>query len=265
MEEIGFDGLYMSGFSVATSTLGRPDLGMLGLSEMAQQAKQIAGAIEVPLLADADTGYGGIFSIKRTVEEYESAGLAGLHIEDQDLSVKRCGWLGDVRCVDPQVMVQRLHGALRARRNKDFFIIARTDAKRNLGLDEAIRRAKIYASEGADAVFVEYLTDIDEIRRLVDTVRIPVVVVVIEGKEMLNADLLERAGVKVVLFPISILQATLAAAEKVGVTLKKTGCTKAVLQDMANPENLLKYIRYEDMTRWEALILAVEDPELRGV
>lgn len=254
MEETGFSCLYMSGFSVATSMLGRPDLGMLGLTEMAQQAKHIAAAIEVPLLADADTGYGGIFSIKRTVEEYEMAGLAGLHIEDQDLMVKRCGWLGDVQIVEPKVMLQRLNGALRARRNDDFFIIARTDARRSLGFDEALRRAKIYANESVDAIFVEYLTDIDEIRRVVDAVKIPLVTVVIDEPQMISARELEKAGVRIALFPISILRATLGAARRVGEALRDTGQTSTVMDQLASSEDLLKYIHYEDMFRWESMI-----------
>jgi 2-methylisocitrate lyase-like PEP mutase family enzyme len=254
LEEMGFPCLYMSGFSVATSMLGKPDLGMLGLTEMAQQAKYIATAIDVPLLADADTGYGGIFSIKRTIEEYEMAGLAGLHIEDQDLLVKRCGWLGDVQLVETNVMLQRLKAALSARRNEEFFIIARTDGKRKLGFDEALRRAEVYAKEGADAVFVEYLTDIDEIKRVVDLVKVPVVVVVIDGEQMISASELEKAGVKVALFPISVLHATIGAAEKVGKALQDTGNTKTCLNQMANSESLLKYIRYQDMTKWESIV-----------
>jgi len=251
MEEIGFPCLYMSGFSVATSMLGRPDLGMLGISEMAQQARLIAAAVDVPLLADADTGYGGVFSIKRTGEEYEQSGLAGLHIEDQDLLVKRCGWLGDVQVVELPVMLQRIRSAVRARRNDDFFIIARTDARRCRGFDEALRRAKAYADEGADAVFIEYLTDLDEIRRVVDAVNVPLVTVVIDGPEMITTDQLKSAGVRISLLPISVLQATVGAARKVGDALIQQGHTRAVLDRLATPEDLMRYIRYEDMCRWE--------------
>jgi 2,3-dimethylmalate lyase len=256
MEEAGFPCLYMSGFSVATTVLGRPDLGMLGLSEMAEQAKRIASAIDVPLLADADTGYGGVFSIKRTVEEYEQAGLAGLHLEDQDLSVKRCGWLGEIEVVNAKTMVERIRAALRARRHDDFFIIARTDARRRLGFDEAMRRARLYAKEGADAVFVEYLTDLDEIRRVVDSVQVPVVVVVIDSKQMLGVEQLEGAGVRIVLFPILVLHATIAAAEKVGAALRHSGSTRPVLGELADPDSVLKYIRYREMEEWESGIQA---------
>jgi 2,3-dimethylmalate lyase len=255
MEELGFPCLYMSGFSVATSMLGRPDLGLLSLTEMVQQAKNIAGAIDVPLLADADTGYGGIFSVRRTVEEYEAAGLAGLHIEDQDLMVKRCGWLDDIQLVATDVMLRRLKAALKARRSEDFFIIARTDARRQLGFNAALERAKIYANEGADAVFVEYLTDLDEIRRVVDAVEIPVVVVVIDGDEMLTAKALESAGVRIALFPISVLNATIAVTERVGLTLKNTGSTASMLHEMGSPSQVLKYTQYEKMMEWESVVL----------
>lgn len=252
MEQAGFPCVYMSGFSVATSSLGRPDLGMLGLTEMAEQASRIVSAVEVPVLADADTGYGGIFSIRRTVEEYERAGLAGLHIEDQDLAVKRCGWLGDIAVVSAQEMQQRLRAALAARRNDEFFIIARTDARRNLGFDEALKRAKLYAAEGADAVFVEYLTDIEEIRRVVEAVRVPVVACVVDSEEMLSLDALRSAGVAIVLFPISVLHMTVAAAEQVASALKAEGSTRPLLERMAAPARLLEYIRYQAMVQWEA-------------
>jgi 2-methylisocitrate lyase-like PEP mutase family enzyme len=254
VEESGFPCVYMSGFSVATATLGRPDLGMLGLAEMAEQASRIVSAVDIPVLADADTGYGGLFSIRRTVEEYERAGLAGLHIEDQDLSVKRCGWLGDIEVVSAEAMLERVRAALRARRNEEFFVIARTDARRKLGFKEALRRARLYAREGADAVFVEYLTDIEEVRRLVEAVKIPVVAVVVESEEMLNAEVLKQAGVRIALFPISVLHMTLAAAERVARVLREAGTTAELLPEMVSSENLLKYIRYREMAEWESPI-----------
>ncbi len=251
VEDAGFPCLYMSGFAVSTTLLGRPDLGMVGLGEMAETARRITSAVDVPVLADADTGYGGVFSIRRTVEEYERAGLAGMHIEDQDLTVKRCGHLSEIKVIQIEAMCQRLRAALRARRDDDFFIIGRTDARRPLGFDEALRRAKLYASEGVDAIMVEYLNDTDEIRRIVDAVKVPVVLVVVEGPQMLSPDVIRETGVRIVLYPISTLQAGLAAAEQVASVLQKTGSTRAVLDRMVDPAHLRQYIRFDDMAKWE--------------
>lgn len=254
MQDAGFPCVYMSGFAVAASMLGNPDLGVLGLAEMAGQARRIVSAVDVPVLADADTGYGGVFSIRRTVEEYEDAGLAGLHIEDQDLTAKGCGWLSDIKVISPESMLRNLRAALRARRNENFFIIARTDARRTLGFEEALRRAELYAEQGADAVFVEYLTDITEIRRVVEAVRVPVVVVVVEGEQMLSVEALKTAGVRIVLFAISVLNATVAAAEKVGLELHRAGTTHSLIKQMVNPKNLLKYTRLDEMVAWESAL-----------
>lgn len=262
MEDAGFPCIYMSGFSVATSVLGRPDLGMLGISDMAEQAAHIVSAVNVPVLADADTGYGGVFSVRRTVEEYERVGLAGLHIEDQNLTTKRCGHLAEIEVVEPEIMLGHLRAALRARRNDDFFIIARTDARRPLGFDEALRRANLYTQEGVDAVFVEYLKDIDEIRRVVDSVKLPVMTVVIDAEGMLSVTDMLKAGVRIVLFPISVINATVAAAEKVAAALRRDGTTRAMLDQMADPDDLLRYIRYHEMTDWESDVRV--DPSKKG-
>jgi len=261
MEQAGFPCIYMSGFSVATSTLGRPDLGMLGLSEMADQAARIVSAVEAPVLADADTGYGGVFSIRRTVEEYERAGLAGMHIEDQDLAVKRCGWLGEVELVPAETMCEHIRAALRARRNDDFFLIARTDARRKLGLDEAIRRVQRYAQEGADAAFVEYLTDPEEMRRVVDAVKIPVVAVVIDSETMLSRDELKKTGVRIVIFTISVLHATVAATQKIARTLLEAGTTRPLLNELATASDLLEFIRYQELATWEQQVHLPEGPQ----
>ena len=254
MEDAGFPCIYMSGFSVATSVLGRPDLGMLGISDMAKQACHIVSAVKVPVLADANTGYGGIFSVRRTIEEYERVGLAGLHIEDQNLTTKRCGHLAEIEVVAPELMLGRIRAALQARRNDDFFIIARTDARRPLGFEEALRRAKLYAREGVDAVFVEYLKDIDELRRVVDSVKIPVMTAVIDAEGMFSAADMLSAGVRIVLFPISVINTTVAAAEKVAMTLRRHGTTRSLLEQMVNPSSLLRYIRYHEMSEWESQV-----------
>jgi 2-methylisocitrate lyase-like PEP mutase family enzyme len=251
MEEAGFPCVYMSGFSVATSTLARPDLGMLGLTEMAQAGARIASAVDVPVLADADTGYGGSFSVRRTVEEYERAGLAGMHLEDQDLETKRCGHLGRISVVEPGEMLERLRSALSARNDPDFFIIARTDAVRSHGLDEALRRAELLAREGPDAIFVEYLSVPADLERVRETTDLPIVTTVIDGPDAPKVAELREAGANIILFPVSVLRASVTAAQRVANALRSDESTSSVLEHIADMADVERAIKLEDMRAWE--------------
>src|ERR1700712_2674853 len=162
IEQAGFDCAYMTGFGTTASLLGRPDVGLLGGAEMAGQARRLVQAIDVPLIADADTGYGNAINVVRTVQDYEQAGVAGLHIEDQILP-KRCGHMDGKLVVPMEDMVGKIHAAVDARRDPDLVIIARTDARAMEGLDSALTRARAYREAGADLLFVEALQSVDEI------------------------------------------------------------------------------------------------------
>jgi len=161
IEQAGFDAVYMTGFGAAASLLGRPDVGLLGLSEMADQARRVAAATDLPVIADADTGYGNPINIIRTVQVYEQAGVAGLHLEDQVLP-KRCGHMDGKVVVSASEFEAKIHAAVQARRNPDFTIIARTDARAPHGLEDALTRARAAQAAGADVLFVEALESLEE-------------------------------------------------------------------------------------------------------
>jgi 2-methylisocitrate lyase-like PEP mutase family enzyme len=154
VEHAGFDAVYMTGFGASAALLGRPDVGLLSFAEMVDQARRLVAAVEVPLIADADDGYGNPVNVMRTVREYEAAGVAGLHLEDQ-LSPKRCGHLEGKQLIAASEMVEKIHAAVEARRSEDLVVIARTDARAVEGLDAALERARRYREAGADVLFVE--------------------------------------------------------------------------------------------------------------
>ncbi len=165
IEQAGFGAAYMTGFGTSAGLLGRPDVGLLGLHEMVSNARRIVDAVTVPVVADADTGYGNQINVIRTVQEYERAGVAGLHLEDQVLP-KKCGHMEGKQVVEHAEMIGKVRAAAAARTDPDLVLIARTDARAPHGLDEAIRRAHGCADAGADVLFVEALEGVDEIERV---------------------------------------------------------------------------------------------------
>jgi len=172
IERCGFSAVYISGAGLANATAGVPDIGLLTLSEVSQLAGYIADAVSIPALADADTGFGGAENVARTVRTFERIGLAGMHLEDQEFP-KRCGHLTGKTLVPVDEMSQKLRAAVSARRDKDFLIVARTDARAVEGLDSAVQRAKAYLEAGADAIFPEALQSAGEFRNFARKVRAP--------------------------------------------------------------------------------------------
>ena len=202
IEAAGFEAVYMTGAGVSHVRLGRPDLGLLSFSEMADQAARIADAVDLPVFADADTGYGNALNVQRTVRAYERAGVAGLHIEDQEMP-KRCGHFDEKRVIDRDEMVGKLKAALDARVDPDFVVIARTDARTAVGLEEAMDRAHAYEEAGADVLFVESPLDEDELARVGSAFGKPVLANMVEsGKTpILPAARLQELGFAVVIHP----------------------------------------------------------------
>jgi carboxyvinyl-carboxyphosphonate phosphorylmutase len=202
IEAAGFEAVYMTGAGVSHVRLGQPDLGLLSFSEMADQAGRIADAVEVPVFADADTGYGNALNVVRTVRAYERAGVAGLHIEDQE-APKRCGHFDDKRVVDLGEMLGKIKAALDARVDPDFIVIARTDARTALGLEPAIERAQAFAEAGADVIFVESPLSEEELARVGCCVERPLLANMVEyGKTpILPAERLQDLGFSVVIHP----------------------------------------------------------------
>ena len=205
IENAGFPGVYMTGAGVANGLLGQPDVGLTTLTEMAQAAQNMCAAVDVPVVADADTGFGGSVNVERTVELYERAGVAAIQLEDQ-MVPKRCGHFEGKEVVSIDEMLARLRAAQAARRDPDLMIIARTDARSVLGLDESIRRGLAYAEVGADALFIEAPADDDELKRVGSELAktgLPLLANMVEGGKtpLHSAAELAEFGLKFVIFP----------------------------------------------------------------
>jgi len=215
IERAGFDAVYMTGFGTAASMLGRPDVGLLGLGEMADSARRITAAVDLPVIADADTGYGNAVNVVRTVQEYERAGVAALHIEDQ-VAPKRCGHMAGKQVVPVGEMVGKIEAAVAARRDPDLVIIARTDARAPEGLDAAVGRARRYRGAGADLLFVEALENVAEIESVSrELAGVPLVFNWAEGGKTppLPYERLASLGFALVILPLSLLLSATRAME----------------------------------------------------
>ncbi|AWF82865.1 carboxyvinyl-carboxyphosphonate phosphorylmutase [Microbulbifer sp. A4B17] len=237
IQEEGFKALYMTGGGTAVTHVGRPDLGFITLSEMAANARAIASTVNIPVIADADTGFGGALNAYRTVQEYERSGVAGLHIEDQILP-KQCGHLAGKQVVPIPEMVHKIYGALEGRTDDDFVIIARTDALAVTGVDDTLKRCVAYAEAGVDALFVEAITSREEILRVQKEVDIPLMYNFGEhGKSPLFTHKeLEELSYKLVIYPGSLMFSMCKLAQRVLRELKAKGTTEDLISDMYSPK-----------------------------
>lgn len=232
VEQAGFDAVYMTGFGSTASLLGRPDVGLLSGAEMVDNARRIAAAVDVPVIADADTGYGNAINVVRTIREYEQAGVAGLHLEDQ-VTPKKCGHMSGKAVIEQAEMIGKIRAAAAARRDPDLLLIARTDAAAVEGLDAAIARARAYAGAGADVLFVEAPTSADDIARVAGELAgvAPLVFNWAEGGRTPPVPLARIAelGFSLVLFPIGTLLAATAGIRSLLQTLRTDGTPAAAL------------------------------------
>ena len=254
IERAGFDAVYVSGAGLAASR-GLPDIGLLSMAEVVADAGTIANAVEVPALADADTGYGPPLTVMRTVRAFEKAGVAGIHLEDQEMP-KKCGHLPDKRLVSAFDMARKIAAAVKARRDPDFLIVARTDARAVEGLDGAVRRARAYVEAGADAVFPEALETAEEFRAFAQSlskegVKAPLVANMTEfGRTpYLTAKEFEDLGYRVVLFPVTALRVTTKAVEALLIELKTLGTQRDSLGKMHTRQQLYDLLKYSDYER----------------
>jgi methylisocitrate lyase len=246
----GFRALYLSGAGVANSAFGLPDLGVTTLNDVTEEVRRITAACALPLLVDADTGFGGAFSIARTTRELARAGAAGMHLEDQVQS-KRCGHRPGKQLVPAQEMCDRLKAALDARSDTAFVIMARTDAHAVEGNSAAVARAQAYAATGADMIFAEGLATLDEYRQFTAAVAVPVLANITEfGRTPLfSTQELDEAGVRLALYPLSAFRAMSRAAQEVYATIRQDGTQRALIQRMQTREDLyavLGYHAYEE-------------------
>ncbi|MGH8377579.1 MAG: methylisocitrate lyase [Gammaproteobacteria bacterium] len=248
-ERAGFKALYLSGAGVANASFGLPDLGITSLNDVCEDIRRITGATRLPLLVDADTGWGAAFNIQRTVREMIRAGAAGLHIEDQ-VATKRCGHRPGKELVDANEMCDRIKSAVDGRSDPKFIIMARTDAHAVEGQQAAIERALEYVTAGADMIFAEALTTLDEYRQFTRAVKVPVLANITEfGKTPLfTTKELADAGVRLALYPLSAFRAMSKAAERAYTALRKEGTQKSALDGMQTRAELyevLNYLSYE--------------------
>ncbi|WP_435641415.1 methylisocitrate lyase [Micavibrio aeruginosavorus] len=241
--EAGFKALYLSGAGVANASFGLPDLAVTTLNDVVEDARRITGRVDLPLLVDIDTGWGGAFNIARTVREFERAGVACVHIEDQ-VAQKRCGHRPGKELVDKFEMGDRVKAAVDAR--SDLLIMARTDALAGEGLDGVIERCVHYVECGADMIFAEAMTDLSHYKKIKDAVKVPVLANLTEfGKtEYYTTAQMADAGVDMTLYPLSAFRAMSRAAEMVYATIRQDGTQKDAVPSMQTREELYKVLDY---------------------
>jgi len=246
IERAGFSAVYVSGAGLANGAAGVPDIGLLGLSEVARLAGYVAGAVRIPAVVDADTGFGGPKDAARAVERFERAGLAGLHLEDQ-VFPKRCGHLAGKDLVSVRQMTQKIRAAVRARSDKDFLIIARTDARAVEGFDAAVERARLYLEAGADAIFPEALQTTGEFRKFAQEVRAPLMANMTEfGRgPLLSVRQLQSMGYRMVIFPMTVFRVAMKAAEECLGDLKRRGTQREWLSRMQTRAELYGLLEYD--------------------
>ncbi|APT93136.1 methylisocitrate lyase [Corynebacterium phocae] len=259
----GFGGVYISG-AVLANDLGLPDIGLTTLTEVATRAGQIARVTDLPVLVDADTGFGEPMSAARTVAALEDAGLAGCHLEDQ-INPKRCGHLDGKEVVPTDLMVRRISAAAKERRDDNFIICARTDAAGINGIDDAIERAKAYAGAGADMIFTEALyseADFEKFRAAVD---VPLLANMTEfGKtELLTARTLENIGYNAVIWPVSTFRVCMGATENFLRDLKETGIQTAWLERMQHRSRLYELVRYNEYNDFDQSVFTYSQENYR--
>ena len=246
VEHVGFDAVYISGAGMANATAGVPDIGLLSMTEVVRLASYVADAATIPAIVDADTGFGGAENVARTVCELEKAGLAGCHIEDQEFP-KRCGHLSGKSVVDVDEMTGRIKAAVSARRDEDFMIIARTDARAVEDFDRAVERSRRYLKAGADAIFPEALQNADEFKAFARQVKAPLLANMTEfGKSpLLSFQELSDFGYRMVIFPQSAFRVSMKASEEFLHDLKKAGTQSGWLKQMQTREQLYELLNYD--------------------
>jgi 2,3-dimethylmalate lyase len=247
-DSFGFDALYMTGFGTVASHLGLPDAGIATYTDMVQRVRTMASMATAPLIADGDTGYGGLLNVAHTVRGYEAAGAAAIQLEDQEFP-KKCGHTPGRRVVPMADMVRKIRVAVEARSDKDFLIIARTDARTALGLDEALRRAEAYAEAGADVLFVESPESVEEMQRIGRTLDRPLVANMVEGGRtpVLSRTDLEAIGYRIAIFPVTALLAATEAMRAAYAQIRQHGSSTNLPVPLMPFSDLTKLMGFEEV------------------
>jgi methylisocitrate lyase len=249
-QQAGFRAIYLSGAGVANADFGLPDLGMTNLSDVCEQIRRITSITDLPLLVDADTGWGNALNIHRTVKSMIRSGAAALHIEDQE-SAKRCGHRPNKQLVSPDEMVDRIGACVDARTDPSFVVMARTDALAGEGLTAAIERCQRYVEAGADMIFAEAITDPNQYRQFTESVTVPVLANMTEFGQtpLLSVEQLRQAGVSLILYPLSAFRAMNAAAWSVLQTIRQQGTQQSLLQQMQTRDELYQFLNYHQFEK----------------
>lgn len=246
IEQCGFDAMYLSGGAFSAGVLGLPDVGLFTLTELAQQTTCLTRASALPLIVDADTGFGDILNVERTIVELEAAGAAAVQLEDQEFP-KRCGHLAGKAVVEPEAMCAKLRAAASARANEDLVIIARTDARGVTSFDDAVERARRYLDAGADWIFPEALETKDEFERFARAIEVPLVANMTEfGKSpLLTLEELGELGYAVVLYPVTLLRVSMKACQAALNLIATEGTQADILDLMQTREELYELLDYQ--------------------
>ena len=234
-EKVGFEAMFQTGYGTSATLFGMPDYGFIGAAETVDNARRICRSVSVPVIVDSDTGYGNALSVWKLVQELEAAGASGIFLEDQRWP-KRCGHMKGKEVISQEEYTEKLGAAIDARQNKDFIIVARTDARATEGLDGAIERGLQNKKTGADAVFIEAPKSIDEMKQIGKSIKAPLVANMIEGgaTPLSSADALHKMGFNIILYPLSVLFANTFATMNILKELKKTGTTAKFKQKVVN-------------------------------
>jgi carboxyvinyl-carboxyphosphonate phosphorylmutase len=258
VEQAGFDAVYMTGFGSAASLLGRPDVGLLTMSEMVDNARRISRACAVPVIADADTGYGNAINVVRTVQEYERAGVAAIHLEDQ-VAPKRCGHMEGKQVIPTDEMLTKIRAAVAARDDTDFVVIARTDARAVEGLTSALDRARRYRDAGADVLFVEAATTEEEIETVASELHdVPLLFNWAEGGKTppVPYDRLHELGFRIVIFPLTVLLSAMASARDALARVRADGTPIAIVDGLPSFAEFLDVIGLPEINALEQRFLS---------
>lgn len=252
IEKAGFPAVYMTGYGVSAAVLGKPDIGLLTLTEMVTAAKNIVAAVNIPVIADADNGYGGSLNVVRTVQEYEQAGVAAIQLEDQ-VTPKRCGHMEGKEVISMEEMVAKIKAAVYARKDPDTVIIARTDARAAISFDEALKRAKAYEAAGADVIFFEAPQSVEEMKIVASEIKVPLLANMVEkGKTPLTkASKLNEMGYSIIIYPVSLLYAATKTIQDFLAQLKTDETTAALLDRMVTFPEFNSAIELDELRKLE--------------
>jgi 2,3-dimethylmalate lyase len=251
-QKAGFEAMFQTGYGTSAALLGMPDYGFIGSTETIENARRICKSVSVPVIVDADTGYGNPLSVWKLVNELEAVGAAGIFLEDQKWP-KRCGHMSGKEVIAKEEYSEKLRAAVDARKSNDFIVVARTDARATEGLDAAIERGLLYKDIGADAIFVEAPKSVDEMRKIGKSIKAPLVANMIEGgaTPLLSSSEIHKMGFNLILYPLSVLYANTFATMQILKELRKSGTTAKLKDNLVNFDQFNEIVELSKFKKME--------------